>query len=70
VLTLDKAFIAASVLPTLVERHFPEAGADRFRVAVSAGKDVLFSRGVARDETIDPASADAQAVSSACASRC
>ena len=62
VLELDRAFIAATMLPALVERHFPETGSDRYRVSVTGGtKDVLFSRGLAAGQSIAPEAADAAA---------
>jgi signal transduction histidine kinase len=62
VLELDKAFLATTVLTALADRHFPETGSDRFRVAVMNGKsDVLLSRGLAAGQTIDTKSADATA---------
>jgi len=62
VLELDKAFLEKTMLTTLADRHFPETGSDRFRVAVTSGKsDVLLSRGLAAGQTIDPKSADATA---------
>jgi len=63
VVELDKAFIASSMVPVLVQRHFPESGSDRVRVQVSAGQnDVLYSRGLAAGQTIEPKATDASAV--------
>lgn len=62
VVELDKGFIASTMVPVLVQRHFPDSGSDRVRVQVSAGKgDVLFSRGVAAGQTLDVKTADASA---------
>lgn len=62
IVELDKPFIASSMVPTLVQRHFPENGSDPVRVQVSAGQnDVLFSRGLEAGRTIDAKTADASA---------
>ena len=48
------------VLPALAERHFPETGADRYRVAILDPKgQTVMTRGLAADERIDPEKADA-----------
>ena len=62
-----QALHRASMLPALVQRHFPETGSDRFRVQVSAGpNDVLFSRGWRPGQTIESKAADALRRFSAC----
>ena len=62
VVELDKHFIASTMVPVLVQRHFPDSGSDRVRVQVSAGQgDMLFSRGLAAGRTIEPKTADASA---------
>jgi signal transduction histidine kinase len=62
VVELDKTFMASTMVPVLVQRHFPDTGSDRVRVQVSAGQsDVLFSRGLVAGRTIEPKAADASA---------
>jgi hypothetical protein len=62
VVELDKAFIASTMVPVLVQRHFPDTGSDRVHVQIAAGKgDVLFSRGLTAGQTIDLKTADASA---------
>jgi len=62
VLELDKAFLTGQMLPTLALRHFPESGAESFRVSVMNGpRDTVYSRGVPAGQTLDAASADATA---------
>ena len=62
VVELDKAFIASTMVPVLVQRHFPDTGSDRVHVQIAAGKgDVLFSRGLTAGQTIDMKTADASA---------
>ena len=62
VLELDRDYVASTVLPALAERHFPENGADRFRIAVVDGKSqVMLARGLPAGQSLDPAKADASA---------
>ena len=60
VLELDRDFISSTVLPTLIERHFPESDADRFRISVVDGASkVLLSRGIAAGQMLSLTRADA-----------
>ena len=60
ILELDREFIASTVLPVLVERHFGDTGADRFRVAVvNPESQPVLTRGVSAELSLNPASADA-----------
>ncbi len=63
VLELDRDFISSTMLPALADLHFPETGADRFRVSVVDAKAVsLLSRGLPAGQAIDPQAADAKAM--------
>jgi signal transduction histidine kinase len=55
---LDADDIRQAVLPDLVARHFPEEGAAGYRVAVLAGDQTVFARGLPPGRSIDPAHAD------------
>jgi signal transduction histidine kinase len=62
ILEIDREFVAASMLPTLAEVHFPETGADRYRVAVvDSQQQPLLSRGLLAGEQIPLERADAAA---------
>src|SRR3990170_840744 len=46
VVELDRNFITKTMLPVLAERHFPDSGADRFRLSIVDGAShALLSRG-------------------------
>jgi signal transduction histidine kinase len=56
---LDGDYLRRAVVPALVARHFPDRGADGYRVAIlSAAGDTLLSRGFPADRAVDPARAD------------
>jgi len=60
VVEIDNQALRESVLPALAERHFPETGADRFRVSILDPKgQTVMTRGMAAGEGIDPEKADA-----------
>lgn len=62
VLELDKDFIAGTLLPALVERHFPENGPEPFRVSVTSGPaKVLYSRSLDGTPPLNAEAADASA---------
>ena len=61
VLELDRGFIASTMLPALIERHFADNGADRFRVSVvSPGGEAVLTRGLPANHTLTAATADAE----------
>jgi signal transduction histidine kinase len=60
VLELDREFIASTMLPALVDRHFPDSGADRFKVSVmSPESKTVLRRGLQTAQSLSPATADA-----------
>jgi signal transduction histidine kinase len=60
VLELDREFIAATVLPALVDRHFSDSGADRFKVSVvSPESKAVLNRGLPTSQSLTAATADA-----------
>jgi len=60
VLLLDRDFIAGTMLPALVDRHFSDSGADRFKVAVIGPKsEPILKRGLAGNETLELTRTDA-----------
>ena len=60
VLELDREFIAATVLPALVDRHFSDSGADRFKVSVvGPGTKAVLTRGLQAGQSLNAATADA-----------
>jgi two-component system, OmpR family, sensor histidine kinase SenX3 len=60
VLLLDRDFIAGTMLPALVDRHFSGDGADRFKVSIVGPKsEPILKRGLADDEVLEAARADA-----------
>ena len=47
IVELDRAVLEARVLPAFAERHFPERGSDRYRVAiVDAGRKTVWTQGL------------------------
>jgi signal transduction histidine kinase len=59
-LELDREFIAATVLPALVDRHFSDSGADRFKVSVvSPDSKAVLNRGLPTSQSLTAATADA-----------
>jgi len=59
VLELDRTFIASTMLPALVDRHFSDSGADRFRVAVlSPESEAVLTRGLQASQSITINTAD------------
>lgn len=62
VVELDRQVITESLIPALVERFFPTAEANHYRVAILDRLDQrVFGRGLAEDETIDQLHIDAMA---------
>ena len=60
VLELDRDFIAATMLPALVDRHFSDSGADRFKVSVvNPQSQAVLTRGLQANQSLSPATADA-----------
>lgn len=60
VLELDRDFIAATMLPALVDRHFSDSGADRFKVSVvSPESKTVLSRGLPAGQSLSMMAADA-----------
>jgi signal transduction histidine kinase len=60
VLELDRAFITSQLLPALAERHFPETGADSFRMSVMNNRsEVLYARGLPAGQIMSVSAADA-----------
>ena len=59
VLELDREFIAATMLPALVDRHFSNSGADRFKVSVvSPESKAVLTRGLSTSQSLNAATAD------------
>ena len=60
VLELDRDFIAATMLPALVDRHFSDSGADRFKVSViNPESQAVLTRGLQANQSLSAATADA-----------
>jgi signal transduction histidine kinase len=60
VLELDRAYITSQLLPALAERHFPETGADSFRMSVVNNRsEVLYRRGLPAGQMMSVGAADA-----------
>jgi signal transduction histidine kinase len=60
VLELDREFIASTMLPALVDRHFSDSGADRFKVAVvNPESKTVLKRGLTAGQSVSMAAADA-----------
>ena len=60
VIELDKGFIRTTLLPALVDRHFADSGADRFKVSVlSPNSEAVLTRGLSGTQTISDTTADA-----------
>ena len=60
VLELDREFIASTMLPALVDRHFLDSGADRFKVSVmSPESKTVLKRGLQAGQSLNATTADA-----------
>jgi signal transduction histidine kinase/type II secretory pathway pseudopilin PulG len=60
VLELDHDFIASTMLPALVDRHFSDSGADRFKVSVmNPESKAVLTRGLQANQSLSAATADA-----------
>jgi signal transduction histidine kinase len=58
VVDLDGSYLRTKLIPALVSRHFPDSAADAYRVAVLAGAERVYSRGMPPGESIDAEKAD------------
>ncbi|HET9368796.1 MAG TPA: hypothetical protein VFO19_01050, partial [Vicinamibacterales bacterium] len=59
IVELDRAVLEARVLPAFAERHFPERGSDRYRVAiVDAGRKTVWTHGLPVGASIAATQAD------------
>jgi signal transduction histidine kinase len=59
IVQLDREYLTTTVLPALVDLHFPESGSDRYRVAVVDGDaDPIVTRNLPKGQSIDPDRAD------------
>jgi signal transduction histidine kinase len=64
IVELDRSYLRDTMLPSLVDRHFPGSEGTQYRFAVvdaARPQAPVFTRGLAEHATLDPATADATA---------
>jgi signal transduction histidine kinase len=64
IVELDRGYLRDTMLPSLVDRHFPGSEGTQYRFAVvdtAQPQTPVFTRGLADNATLDPAKADATA---------